>query len=314
MTRGTLLYLGQRLVLVAFTAFAVSSIVFIGIHQLPGNAFLSDRRESPEAQAALLHHYRLDLPWPTQYLIWVTGLLHGSMGESLVNRGVQVTPLLLREASVSATLGACALLITVGLGITLGVLASTYQNTWVDYLATTTAVVGYSMPNFVIASLLVLLTVTGFYRWSGGTFYENIGWGKPEQVIVPAITLGFPFASYVARMTRASMLEVVRQDYVRTARAKGVKPFLIVIRHELRNAMIPVVTILGPLVTGILTGSVVVESIFGIPGLGNEFVNSIITRDYNVVIGVFTFYAVLIGLANLAVDLIYPMLDPRIRY
>ncbi len=297
-----------------FTAFAVSSIVFIGIHQLPGNAFLSDRRESPEAQAALLHHYRLDLPWPTQYILWVTGVLHGNLGESLVNRGVQVTPLLLREAGTSATLGACALLITIGLGITLGVLASIYQNSWVDYLSTTTAVVGYSMPNNVIASLLVLLTVTGFYRWTGGACYENFGWGKPEQVIVPALTLGFPFASYVARMTRASMLEVIRQDYVRTARAKGVKPLLLVIRHELRNALIPVVTILGPLVTGLLTGSVVVESIYGIPGLGNEFVNSIITRDYNVVIGVFTFYAVLIGLANLVVDLIYPVLDPRIRY
>jgi oligopeptide transport system permease protein len=159
----------------------------------------------------------------------------------------------------------------------------------------------------------VLLTVTGFYRWTGGAFYENIGWGKPEQVIVPALTLGFPFASYVARMTRASMLDVIRQDFVRTARAKGVKPVLLVMRHELRNALIPVITILGPLVTGIVTGSVVVESIFGIPGLATV-VNSIITRDYNVVIGVFTFYAVLIGLANLAVDLLYPVLDPRIRY
>jgi len=314
MTRGTLVYIAQRLVLVVVTAFAVSSIVFIGIHQLPGNAFLSDRRQSPAAQAALLHHYHLDIPWPAQYLMWLSGLAHGSLGESLVNRGVQVTPLLLREASVSATLGACALVITIGLGITLGVLAAIHQNSWIDYLATTTAVVGYSMPNFVIASLLVILTVTGFYQWSGGTFFEEIGWGQPGQVIVPALALGFPFASYVARMTRASMLDVIRQDFVRTARAKGVKPFLLVMRHELRNAMIPVVTILGPLVTGILTGSVVIEAIFGIPGLGNEFVNSIITRDYNIVIGVFTFYAILIGLANLAVDLIYPILDPRIRY
>jgi oligopeptide transport system permease protein len=313
-TGGTLIYMAQRLVLVALTAFIVSSIVFIGIHQLPGNSFLSERRQSPEAQAALLHHYGLDRPWPAQYLGWLGGVAHGDLGESLVNRGVKVTPLLLREATVSATLGSAALLVTIGLGLLLGVLAAVRQNTWVDYLATTTAVIGYSMPNFVIASLLVLLTVTGFYAWSGGTFYEDIGWGTPQQVIVPALALGFPFASYVARMTRASMLDVVRQDFVRTARAKGVRPMVLILRHQLRNALIPVVTILGPLVTGILTGSVIIENIFGIPGLGNEFVNSIISRDYNIVIGVFTFYAILIGLANLAVDLIYPVLDPRIRY
>jgi ABC-type dipeptide/oligopeptide/nickel transport system permease component len=170
------------------------------------------------------------------------------------------------------------------------------------------------MPTFVTASLLVLLTVTGFYKWTGGLFYEDIGWGKPEQVPVPAIALGIFYAGIVARLTRASMLEVIRQDYVRTAWAKGLKAQIVIIRHALRNALIPVVTILGPLTSGVITGSIVIENIFGIPGLGKEFVTSILARDYNITIGVFTFYAALVGLANLLVDLVYPILDPRIRY
>ena len=314
MSRGTLIYAAQRLVLITVTAVVVSSIVFIGIHQLPGNALASERRNNPATEAALLHHYNLDLPWPQQYVLWVQGLAHGDMGESLVNMGVQITPLLLREARVSVTLGLAAVLITIGVGLTLGTIAAIRQNTWVDYVASTSAVVGYSVPSFVWAFLLILLTVSGFYAWTGGLVYENIGWGKIEQIPVPALALGLPYAAIVARLTRASMLEVIRQDYVRTAWAKGLKARVVILRHSLRNALIPVISILGPLVTGIITGSVVIEYIFGIPGLGQEFVSSILSRDYNIVIGVFTFYAVLIGLANLAVDLIYPVLDPRIRY
>jgi ABC-type dipeptide/oligopeptide/nickel transport system permease component len=175
-------------------------------------------------------------------------------------------------------------------------------------------VIGYSVPSFVWAFLLILLTVTGFYAWSQGQIYEDIGWGKIQQIPVPAIALGLPYAAIVARLTRASMLETIRQDYVRTAWAKGLSARVVILRHALRNALIPVATILGPLVTGIITGSVVIEFLFGIPGLGKEFVTSILDRDYNIVIGVFTFYAALIGLANLTVDLLYPVLDPRIRY
>ena len=314
MTRGTLVYAAQRLVLISLTAFVVSSIVFIGVHQLPGNALASERRINPATEAALLHHYHLDVPWPQQYLIWIQGLSHGDLGESLVNMGTQITPLLLRESTVSLTLGLAAVVVTIVVGMSLGVLAAIKQNTWVDYVASTASVVGYSVPSFVWAFLLILLTVTGFYAWTGGQIYEDIGWGKPEQIPVPAIALGLPYAAIVARLTRASMLEVIRQDYVRTAWAKGLSARVVILRHALRNALIPVATILGPLVTGIITGSVVIEFLFGIPGLGQEFVTSILSRDYNIVIGVFTFYAALIGLANLAVDLLYPVLDPRIRY
>jgi oligopeptide transport system permease protein len=313
-TRGTLVYAVQRLVLITLTAFVVSSIVFIGVHQLPGNALASERRINPATEAALLHHYHLDVPWPQQYVIWIQGLAHGDLGESLVNMGTQITPLLLRESTVSLTLGLAAVVVTIVVGMSLGVLAAIRQNTWVDYVASTASVVGYSVPSFVWAFLLILLTVSGFYAWTGGQIYEDIGWGKPEQIPVPAIALGLPYAAIVARLTRASMLEVIRQDYVRTAWAKGLSARVVILRHALRNALIPVATILGPLVTGIITGSVVIEFLFGIPGLGQEFVTSILSRDYNIVIGVFTFYAALIGLANLAVDLLYPVLDPRIRY
>ena len=312
--RGTLLYIGQRLILIAITTVLVSSIVFLLLHQIPGNAFLNETRQSPQSLAAELHHYGLDLPLHQQYANWITGVLHGNLGESLVNRGVQITPLLLRETSVSATVGFFALIVTIGLGLTLGVIAALRQNTWVDYVASSASVVAYSVPSFVIAIFMLLIFGHYFYDWTQGTVYYNVGWGDWTQIPVPAIALGLPYAAYVARLTRASMLETIRTDYVRTAWAKGLKARVVVIRHALRNALIPVVTILGPLITGIITGSVVIENIFGIPGLGKEFVTSILARDYNIVIGVFTFYAALVGLANLTVDVIYPVLDPRIRY
>jgi oligopeptide transport system permease protein len=314
MTRGTASYIGQRLVLIAITTVLVSSIVFLLLHQIPGNAFLNETRTTPQSLAASLHHYGLDLPLRQQYANWVRGVLHGDLGESLVNRGVAITPLLLRETSVSATVGFYALLVTIGLGLILGIIGALRQNTWVDYVASSASVAGYSIPSFVLAIFGLLIFGHYFYIWTGGTFYYVPGWGKLEQIPVPALALGLPYASYVARLTRASMLETIRTDYVRTAWAKGLKARVVVLRHALRNALIPVVTILGPLITGIITGSVVIENIFGIPGLGKEFITSILSRDYNIVIGVFTFYAALVGLANLAVDVIYPVLDPRIRY
>jgi oligopeptide transport system permease protein len=316
-TKGALIYIGQRALMIVFTVLAVSSVVFLGIHRLPGNAFFSERLRGSQ-EAVLLHHYGLDQPLLTQYFNFVGNLLHGNLGESLVFRGVQIMPLVLREATVSAEIGAAALVFTVGLGILFGVFAAIRQNTWVDYVLSTTSVIGYSMPNFVIATFLLL--VFGIYldNLTNGAIFYGIGWtgtyGTPGQIWLPAIALGFPYASIVARLTRASMLEVVRQDYVRTARAKGLSERIVMVRHALRNALIPVITILGPLVIGIITGSVVIENIFGIPGLGKEFVTSILNRDYNIVIGVFTMYAGLVGIANLGVDLLYTVLDPRIRY
>jgi oligopeptide transport system permease protein len=314
-TRGTLVYIGQRLVLIAFTVVAVSSIVFLGIHRLPGDALMSERLRG-SAYLALLHHYGLDQPLYVQYWTYITGVLHGNLGESLVNRGLEITPLVFRELGVSAEVGGLALVVTIGLGLILGVFAAIRQNTWLDYVLTTTSVVGYSMPNFVIAAFLILVFGVWLQNVTGGTFFYQLGGWKGDfgQLWLPAFALGFPYASIVARLTRASMLEVIRQDYIRTARAKGLRERVIIIRHALRNALIPVITILAPLVIGIITGSVVIENFFGIPGLGKEFAQSILNRDYAIVIGVFTMYAAMVGLANLLVDLAYVVIDPRIRY
>jgi oligopeptide transport system permease protein len=179
-------------------------------------------------------------------------------------------------------------------------------------------VVGYSMPSFVTATFLLLLFGVVLADVTGGALYYPIHWtgtyGDIVQLSIPAFALGFPYASIVARLTRASMLEVIQQDYIRTARAKGLRERVVIIRHGLRNALIPVTTILGPLIIGIITGSVIIESIFAIPGLGKEFVDSILRHDYNITIGVFTIYAALVGVANLTVDVSYTVIDPRIRY
>src|SRR2546427_978901 len=315
--RGTLFYIGQRLVLISFTVLAVSSIVFLGIHRLPGDALFSEHLHGQQYEL-LLHHYHLDEPLWIQYRDYLTGVVtRGDLGESLVNKGVQITPLVLRELTISAEVGAFALIFTIGLGLVLGVVAAVRQNTWVDYVLTTTSVIGYSMPNFVIATFLLLVFAVWLGNQTDGAFYYQIGggWtGSIGQIWLPAFALGFPYASIVARLTRASMLEVIRQDYIRTARAKGLRETVIMVRHALRNALIPVVTILGPLAIGIITGGVIIENIFGIPGLGKEFATSILNRDYNIVIGVFTMYAALIGIANLGVDLLYVVIEPRIRY
>ncbi|TMG68750.1 MAG: ABC transporter permease, partial [Chloroflexi bacterium] len=201
--RGTLLYIGQRLILIAITTVLVSSIVFLLLHQIPGNAFLNETRQSPQTLAAELHHYGLDLPLQQQYVNWVQNVVHGDLGESLVNRGVKITPLLIRETSVSATVGFFALLVTIGLGLLLGVIAALRQNTWVDYVASSTAVVGYSIPSFVLAIFGLLVFGHYFFIWTQGTVFYSPGFTNPlTQVEVPALALGLPYASYVARLTR----------------------------------------------------------------------------------------------------------------
>src|SRR5213595_190497 len=173
--RGTLLYIGQRLILIAITTVLVSSIVFLLLHQIPGNAFLNETRTSPEALAVDLRHYGLDKPLHTQYLNWVGGVIHGNLGESLINRDVQISPLLIRETSVSATVGFFALIVTIGLGLILGVIAALRQNTWVDYAASSAAVVGYSIPSFVIAIFGLLLFGHYLYQWTDGAFFYSPG-------------------------------------------------------------------------------------------------------------------------------------------
>lgn len=307
MSRGTAVYAGKRFLLVLGTAFVVSSVSFLLIHSLAGTPFTCEKNPAGCAHENAV--YGLNDPLLIQYRTFMWNLFHGDLGYSYVNQGTQVTPLLLREAGNSLILGLVAIAITIIVGLIVGISAAVKQNTWLDYLLSSFVVVGYSVPSFVLATFLLILTALVFPGWS-----NSIGWGAPEQIPVPAIALGLPYAAVVARLVRASMLDVIRQDYIRTAWAKGLSSRLVIMRHALRNALIPVITIGGPLVTAIITGSVVIETIFGIPGLGKEFVNSIFNRDYAIVVGLYTFYAVLVGIANLVVDVLYPVLDPRIRY
>jgi oligopeptide transport system permease protein len=307
MSRGTAIYAAKRLLLVLGTAFVVSSATFLLVHSLAGNPFTCERNPAGCAHEALVHG--LDDPLLVQYRTFMWNLVHGDLGTSYVNQGAQVTPLLLKEAGNSLILGLFAIIVTIVVGLVVGIVAAVRQNTWVDYTLSSFVVFGYSVPSFVLATFMIILSAILLPNWA-----NSIGWGAPEQIPIPAIALGLPYAAIVARLVRASMLDVIRQDYVRTAWAKGLTGRVVIVRHALRNALIPVVTIGGPLVTGIITGSVVIETIFGVPGLGKEFVNSILNRDYGIVVGLYTFYAILVGLANLGVDLIYPVLDPRIRY
>ncbi|MBJ7609908.1 MAG: ABC transporter permease [Candidatus Dormibacteraeota bacterium] len=307
MSRGTAIYGARRLLLVLGTAFIVSSVTFLAIHALPGTAFTCEK--NPAGCAHQNAVYGLNDPLFIQYRTFLWNLIHGDLGYSYINQGTQVVPLLLREAGASLLLGLFAIVVTIVVGLIIGVTAAVRQNTWLDYALSSFVVFGYSIPSFVLATFIIILTGIALPNWAG-----SIGWGAPEQIPIPAIALGLPYAAVVARLVRASMLDVIRQDYVRTAWAKGLSSRVIIVRHALRNALIPVITIGGPLVTAIITGSVVIETIFGIPGLGKEFVVSITTRDYGIVVGLYTFYAVLVGLANLGVDLLYPVLDPRIRY
>jgi ABC-type dipeptide/oligopeptide/nickel transport system permease component len=317
MTRGTLVYIAQRVGLIAMTLVVVSFGVFAAVHSLPGNAFISERVNGAALQD-LLHQNGLDRPIWVQYWDFLTHAVHGDLGESLVIRGEPITPLVIRELSVSMELGGTALIITVGMGMLFGVLAAMRQNSWVDYVLTTLAVIGYSVPSFVLASLGILTFGLFLHDLTGGAFYYPLRWdgtyGTILELSLPAIVLGLYTSGQVTRITRAAMLDVSQQDYVRTARAKGVKPRVVTLRHVLRNAMVPVTSILGPLIVSIIAGSVIIENVFGIPGLGKEFVSSITRHDYNVTVGVFTIYALLIGVANLGVDLLYTVIDPRIRY
>ena len=307
MSRGTAIYAARRFGLVLATALVVSSVTFLLIHALAGTPFTCEKNPTGCAHENLV--YGLDDPLWIQYRTFMWNLFHGDLGYSYVNQGTQVTPLLITEAGNSLILGLFAILITIVVGLIIGITAAIRHNTWLDYLLSGFVVFGYSIPNFVLATFLLIIVTIFLPTWQNA-----VGWGAPEQVILPAIALGLPYAAVVARLVRASMLDVVRQDYIRTAWAKGLKSRVVIIRHALRNALIPVITVGGPLVTAIITGSVVIETIFGIPGLGKEFVNSIFDRDYGIVVGLYTFYAVLVGLANLAVDILYPILDPRIRY
>lgn len=282
-------------------------VTFVTLRFAPGGPFDSDRALPPEVQLSLNIKYGLADPLPVQFAHWIEDALDGNLGESFQYIGRPVREIILESFPVSATLGAAALLFSLCLGIPLGCLAAWKQNTWVDASAMFIAVSGVSLPSYLVASLLVLVFALGL-----GWFPPAL-WESPSSLILPMVTLGFRPMAIVARLTRASMLEALQSEYIRTAHAKGVGAASILFRHALRNSIIPVITLLGPLAANLITGSFLVEVVFQIPGMGKHFVTAVLNRDYPLVMGVTLFYGVILMMANLVVDALYAWVDPRIR-
>ncbi len=347
-------YIIRRLLYLLVVLFVVAGITFILMHAVPGGPFDKEKKLPPEIQAIKEKYYHLDDPLPIQffsylsrvaiprittipptlnidddYLITVkTGeywFKWMNFGPSYASRSRTVNDIFREQLPVSFQLGAIALVIALVIGMPLGILSALNHNRWPDYVSMGVAIFGVSVPTIVLGPLLVWifgvalqwLPPTG---WGAkppfvlGLFPSTLTWDYFKYAILPAFVLGFGSSAVIARLTRASMLQVIREDYIRTARAKGLHERLVVMRHALKNALIPVVTILGPLSAALVTGTFVTELVFGIPGLGKYFVTSISNRDYPVIMGTILLYAVFLVLSNLVVDIVYAMLDPRIHY
>jgi oligopeptide transport system permease protein len=304
-------YAVRRVLWIVPVLLVVSLITFALMHAAPGGPFDvrgGDHRLNASTILQLEHQYGLDKPLPQQYLTWLGNLVTGNLGPSYKYADRSVNDIVADGIGTTVQLGLMAFLLAVLVGIPLGVIAALRHNAWPDYLATFISVLGICTPSFVAAILLlVLFSVT--LRW-----FPTFGWSDPSHWVLPTVALAlFPIAQ-IARYTRASMLEVTRKDYVRTAESKGVRGRKVVTVHMLRNALIPVVTILGPVLAFLITGSFIIETIFSIPGIGKYYVTSIGQRDYGVIMAMTMLFAAAIAVMNLVVDILYAYIDPRIRY
>jgi len=300
---------------------AVATITFFLMHAVPGGPFTQDKPLPEAIVASLNRRYNLDEPLWKQYLLYLWNLLHGDLGLSF--RGDRDVAMLIRDGFfVTAQLGVLAFLAASIFGLTLGVLSALNQNGPLDYLGVFVATIGAALPNFILATFLIVIFAVNLH------WFQILGWGGPERVgelfdpsawhvkklILPVVSLSFLPTAYIARVTRASMLEVLRQDYIRTAHAKGLAEQVVIIRHAIKNAMIPVLTLMGPIAAALVTGSFIVENIYSIPGVGRAFVEAVLRRDYAMIMGSTLFYAAIVAVANLVVDLLYAVVDPRVRY
>jgi len=305
-------YTVYRLLWLVPTLLAMALVTFIVMHATPGSP-LDPVAEganplSPAAQKNLAAAYGLDKPLYEQFWVFLSKAVTGDFGQSFVYKTRTVSEILIETFPVSLLLGTMALAIAVAGGVSLGVLAAVYQNRSWDYVCVSLATVGVSVPNFVLAVFLIVLFSFVIPLFPTG------GWGEPRDWVLPAVTLALGPLGIIARFTRSSMVEVIRSDYIRTARAKGLSEQPVVLKHVLKNALIPVVTLLGPMFAAVGTGSFFVESIFRVPGMGRFFVLSMTGRDYPMIMGVVLLYGAFLAIMNLIVDLLYGALDPRIRY
>ncbi|MED4205191.1 ABC transporter permease [Neobacillus mesonae] len=300
-------YFIKRLVAMIITLWLIITGTFFLMHSVPGSPFNEERTTNENIQKNLEAYYQLDKPLIVQYGNYLISLVQGDLGPSIKKPGQSVNDLLGRGFPVSFELGLYTLILAVISGIILGVLAALRHNGWIDYLAMSIAVLGISIPNFVMATVLIQQLAVNIPIFPVAT------WSSPKHMVLPILALATGPMAIIARLTRTSMLEVLTQDYIKTAKAKGLSPVKIVIKHALRNALLPVVTVLGSLAASILTGTFVIEKIFAIPGMGKYFVDSINNRDYPVIMGTTVFYSALLILMLFLVDLAYGFLDPRIK-
>lgn len=297
----------RRLLTLVPVLWVIITLTFFLVRLAPGGPFDGERQVSPQTMKQLEAAYNLDAPLHRQYFDYLSGVVQGDLGPSFKKSSRSVAEWIQLRFPVSIELGLYGLLVALSIGLFAGLLASLRPNTSTDYAPMSLAMVGICIPNFVLGPLLVLV----FALWLD--WLPVKGWRAPEEKILPAITLGAAYAAYVARLTRGGMLEVLAQDFIRTARAKGLRESSVVLKHGLRGGIQPVVSFLGPATAGLLTGSFVVEHIFQVPGLGREFIEAAFNRDYTMIIGAVLVYATLVLLLNLLADLIHAWLDPRIR-
>jgi oligopeptide transport system permease protein len=289
------------------TLWVVFTVTFFLMHSAPGGPFTRERKPPHGLEDLYSQRYNLDLPIHEQYWIELKKYLHLDFGLSYGMADFSVNDVIASGLPVSATLGILALTLALTLGLTAGIVSAVRRGGLLDFSLMSLATVGIAVPNFVVAGLLIILLV---FIWP---IFPAAGWGSPMQLVLPSVCLGATFAAEIARLVRTGMLDVLHQDYIRTAYAKGLMTRAVVLRHAMKGAMLPVVSFLGPAVAGILTGSVVIEYVFAIPGLGYQFVQSATQRDYTVAMGLVMVYTLLLYVMNTLVDIAYTALDPRVK-
>lgn len=300
-------YIAKRLVLAIVTIWAVATLTFFLMNLVPGGPFLSEKAISPQATAALEAKYGLDKPIMERYLTYISDAAHGDFGDSLKQRGRTVMDIITTKFPVSARVGGISVLLSLILGIPLGCIAALKRGKFLDSFISVVATCGIAVPSFVICTLLMYFLGVKL-QW-----LPTMGLTSWKNYIMPVIALSFYPTAYIMRLMRSSMLDVLGQDYMRTARAKGLTGGVILFKHALRNAILPVVTYVGPMMAYTITGSFVIEKIFVIPGLGGEFIKAINGRDYTLIMGTTIFLATLIIVMNVLVDIVYKIVDPRIK-
>ena len=318
--KNILKFLIKRIAMGLVTLWLVITITFFLIHMLPGDPFQSEKAIPPKVKENLMAKYHLDRPLGEQYVEYLKNIAKGDLGASMKVRGRTVNDVIKKSFLTSADLGARSIIFALALGIPLGIIAALKRGKFQDRLSMIVAIIGISVPSFVLAGLMQKYVVdihNGTLIRNGflpDFFWINLsGWDTFDKKILPVIALGLYTVALIARLLRDKMIEVMGQDYIRLAIAKGVKPKNIVFRHALRNAILPIITIMGPTIAAVLTGSFVIEKMFSIPGLGKYFVDSINDRDYTMVLGVTVFYAVFLIIMMILVDIVYVLVDPKIK-